>query len=151
MLEFHIVFGSGPVGLAVVDTLVAQGKRIRVVSRSGARRAMPASVEVARGGQLYGMAFERGIPQGKLKEMGRTPNRRGTLIRFKPDAQIGNELNQGAIIDTPAAADITGEAAECGVEAGDIVDLTRTVAEGDDLVGGIADVAVAGLDGLVGD
>src|SRR6202043_272434 len=45
-------------------------------------------VEVARGGQLYGMAFERGIPQGKLKEMGRTPNRRGTLIRFKPDAQI---------------------------------------------------------------
>jgi topoisomerase-4 subunit B len=45
-------------------------------------------VEVARGGQLYGMAFERGIPQGRLKEMGRTPNRRGTLIRFKPDAQI---------------------------------------------------------------
>src|SRR6187455_1132922 len=45
-------------------------------------------VEVARGGKLYGMDFERGIPQGKLKDMGRTPNRRGTSVRFKPDAKI---------------------------------------------------------------
>jgi len=45
-------------------------------------------VEVARGGKLYGMAFERGIPQGKLKDMGRTPNRRGTSVRFKPDPKI---------------------------------------------------------------
>ncbi|MGB9367515.1 MAG: DNA topoisomerase IV subunit B [Xanthobacteraceae bacterium] len=45
-------------------------------------------VEVARGGKLYAMAFERGIPQGKLKEMGRTPNRRGTSVRFKPDPKI---------------------------------------------------------------
>jgi topoisomerase IV subunit B len=45
-------------------------------------------VEVARGGKLYGMAFARGAPQGKLKEMGRTPNRRGTSVRFRPDPQI---------------------------------------------------------------
>jgi topoisomerase-4 subunit B len=45
-------------------------------------------VEVARGGKLYAMAFERGIPQGKLKELGRTPNRRGTSVRFRPDAKI---------------------------------------------------------------
>src|SRR5215212_7284365 len=45
-------------------------------------------VEVARGGKLYGMSFARGVPQGKLKELGRTPNRRGTTVRFKPDAQI---------------------------------------------------------------
>jgi topoisomerase-4 subunit B len=45
-------------------------------------------VEVARGGKLYAMAFERGVPQGKLKEMGRTPNRRGTSVRFKPDPKI---------------------------------------------------------------
>jgi topoisomerase-4 subunit B len=45
-------------------------------------------VEVARGGKLYAMAFEQGIPQGKLKELGRTPNRRGTSVRFKPDAKI---------------------------------------------------------------
>jgi topoisomerase-4 subunit B len=42
-------------------------------------------VEVARGGKLYAMAFERGVPQGKLKELGRTPNRRGTSVCFKPD------------------------------------------------------------------
>src|SRR6476619_4596102 len=45
-------------------------------------------VEVARGGKLYGMDFARGIPQGKLKDMGRTPNRRGTAIRFRPDPKI---------------------------------------------------------------
>jgi topoisomerase-4 subunit B len=45
-------------------------------------------VEVARGGKLYAMAFEQGIPQGKLKELGRTPNRRGTSVRFKPDPKI---------------------------------------------------------------
>ncbi len=47
--ELHVVFGSGPVGLAVVDTLLAQGKRIRVGSRSGARRSLPESVEVIAG------------------------------------------------------------------------------------------------------
>ena len=47
--ELHVVFGNGPVGLAVVETLVAQGKRVRVVSRSGARRSAPDSVEVVRG------------------------------------------------------------------------------------------------------
>jgi topoisomerase-4 subunit B len=45
-------------------------------------------VEVARGGKLYAMAFARGVPQGKLKELGRTPNRRGTAVRFRPDPQI---------------------------------------------------------------
>jgi len=45
----HVVFGSGPVGLAVVDTLLAQGSHVRVVSRSGARRSLPAAVEVLRG------------------------------------------------------------------------------------------------------
>src|SRR5213595_3231384 len=45
-------------------------------------------VEVARGGKLYAMAFERGTPQGKLKELGRINNRRGTKIRFKPDPEI---------------------------------------------------------------
>jgi nucleoside-diphosphate-sugar epimerase len=47
--ELHVVFGSGPVGLAVVETLLAQGKQVRVVSRSGARRSLPESVEVVRG------------------------------------------------------------------------------------------------------
>jgi nucleoside-diphosphate-sugar epimerase len=47
--ELHIVFGSGPVGVAVVETLLAQGKQVRVASRSGARRSLPAAVEVVRG------------------------------------------------------------------------------------------------------
>ncbi|HZD91067.1 MAG TPA: DNA topoisomerase IV subunit B, partial [Pseudolabrys sp.] len=45
-------------------------------------------VEVARGQQLYGMTFERGKPKGKLQKLGRAPNRRGTKVRFHPDAQI---------------------------------------------------------------
>ncbi len=45
-------------------------------------------VEVAKGQKLYRMAFERGHPKGKLEDLGRVNNRRGTQIRFKPDAEI---------------------------------------------------------------
>src|ERR1051326_4243235 len=45
-------------------------------------------VEVARGQKLYRMAFERGQPKGKLEDLGKINNRRGTKIRFKPDADI---------------------------------------------------------------
>jgi topoisomerase IV subunit B len=45
-------------------------------------------VEVAKDQQLYHMAFVRGVPQGKLQSLGKVHNRRGTRVRFKPDAQI---------------------------------------------------------------
>ncbi|MBK5962406.1 DNA topoisomerase IV subunit B [Rhodoplanes elegans] len=45
-------------------------------------------VEVARGGQLYRQTFARGKPQGGLETLGKINNRRGTKVRFKPDAQI---------------------------------------------------------------
>src|ERR1700742_1683235 len=45
-------------------------------------------VEVAKGQKLYRMAFERGHPKGKLEDLGKINNRRGTTIRFKPDAEI---------------------------------------------------------------
>jgi topoisomerase IV subunit B len=45
-------------------------------------------VEVARGQQLYKQSFSRGIPLGGVEHLGRTANRRGTSVRFKPDAQI---------------------------------------------------------------
>ncbi len=45
-------------------------------------------VEVARDRVLYTMAFARGVPQGKLKNAGAVHNRRGTVIRFKPDPEI---------------------------------------------------------------
>jgi topoisomerase-4 subunit B len=34
------------------------------------------------------MTFERGTPKGKLESLGKVHNRRGTRIRFKPDADI---------------------------------------------------------------
>ncbi|WP_425329994.1 DNA topoisomerase IV subunit B [Terrirubrum flagellatum] len=45
-------------------------------------------VEVARGRRLYKQSFSRGLPQGKLKDLGEVHNRRGTRVRFKPDPQI---------------------------------------------------------------
>src|SRR3981081_621251 len=45
-------------------------------------------VEVARSQKLYKMSFERGCPKVKLEDLGKINNRRGTRIRFKPDADI---------------------------------------------------------------
>src|SRR6201998_328822 len=45
-------------------------------------------VEVARSQKLYRLTFERGHPKGKLEELGKINNRRGTKIRFKPDPDI---------------------------------------------------------------
>jgi topoisomerase-4 subunit B len=45
-------------------------------------------VEVARGQQLYAMAFARGAPAGKLRSLGPIKNRRGTKVRFRPDEKI---------------------------------------------------------------
>ncbi|MBX3596237.1 MAG: DNA topoisomerase IV subunit B [Rhizobiaceae bacterium] len=45
-------------------------------------------VEVARGRQLYRQRFTRGVPIGPLEKMGEVHNRRGTRVRFHPDAEI---------------------------------------------------------------
>ncbi len=45
-------------------------------------------VEVARGQMLYRQVFERGHAKGKIETVGKAPNRRGTRVRFKPDAEI---------------------------------------------------------------
>src|SRR6516162_4466160 len=45
-------------------------------------------VEVARSGQLYRQVYQRGKPKNGLETLGRTPNRRGTRVRFKPDPEI---------------------------------------------------------------
>ena len=45
-------------------------------------------VEVARGRQLYRQRFSRGVPQGPLEMLGEVHNRRGTKVRFHPDADI---------------------------------------------------------------
>lgn len=46
--DLHVVFGSGPVGRAVIDTLLAQNQRVRLVKRSGTAD-VPAAVEVVQG------------------------------------------------------------------------------------------------------
>lgn len=50
-------------------------------------------VEVARERKLYRQTFSRGTPTSKLVEVGPAHNRRGTTVRFHPDAQI---FGQGA-------------------------------------------------------
>ena len=45
-------------------------------------------VEVARDKTLYSQSFARGRPTGQLSVVGKTANRRGTLIRFTPDEDI---------------------------------------------------------------
>lgn len=50
-------------------------------------------VEVARSRQLYRQVFERGTPVGGIEKLGEVHNRRGTKVRFHPDAQIfGNDV-----------------------------------------------------------
>ncbi|WP_430430021.1 DNA topoisomerase IV subunit B [Oceanicaulis sp.] len=45
-------------------------------------------VEVARDKTLWRQTFARGLPQGPVEKVGAAPNRRGTTVRFKPDAEI---------------------------------------------------------------
>ena len=49
-------------------------------------------VEVARNQTLYRQCFSRGHAQGSLETIGRVHNRRGTRVRFHPDAQIFGSL-----------------------------------------------------------
>jgi nucleoside-diphosphate-sugar epimerase len=44
----HVIFGSGPLGMATARALLADGKRVRMVNRSGAAAA-PDGVEIVRG------------------------------------------------------------------------------------------------------
>ncbi|MDB5473166.1 MAG: parE [Devosia sp.] len=45
-------------------------------------------VEVARDQMLYRQSYSRGLPTSKVEVIGRVNNRRGTMMRFHPDAQI---------------------------------------------------------------
>jgi len=47
--ELHVIFGTGPVGLAVMDELLAKGKQVRVINRSGRKADIPQNVEVVTG------------------------------------------------------------------------------------------------------
>jgi nucleoside-diphosphate-sugar epimerase len=60
--ELHVVFGTGPVGLAIMDELVSKSKRVRMVNRSG-RATVPHGVEVI-GGDATDEVFTRKASDG---------------------------------------------------------------------------------------
>jgi nucleoside-diphosphate-sugar epimerase len=61
--EFHVVFGTGPVGMSVMDALVQRGShRVRMVNRSG-RASVPERVEIL-GGDVTDEAFTREASRG---------------------------------------------------------------------------------------
>ncbi len=60
--ELHVVFGTGPVGMSVMDELVKRGRRVRMVNRSG-RAGVPEGVEVL-GGDAAAGAFAREASEG---------------------------------------------------------------------------------------
>ncbi|MGQ0533205.1 MAG: ATP-binding protein, partial [Caulobacteraceae bacterium] len=68
---YHTSGGLHGVGVSVVNAL---SDRVEV--------------EVARERKLYRQTFSRGAPTSKLVEVGPAHNRRGTTVRFHPDAQI---------------------------------------------------------------
>jgi nucleoside-diphosphate-sugar epimerase len=49
--ELHVIFGTGPLGLAIMEELLARGKRVRMINRSG-RAEVPSGVEVVQGDAL---------------------------------------------------------------------------------------------------
>jgi nucleoside-diphosphate-sugar epimerase len=61
--ELHVVFGTGAVGMSVMDVLIQRGpRRVRMVNRSG-RVSVPEGVEVV-GGDATDEAFAREASEG---------------------------------------------------------------------------------------
>src|SRR6476620_824340 len=62
--ELHVIFGTGPLGLAVMRRLVSRGKQVRVVNRSGqAPVPVPAGVQMVKG-DAYDPASVREVAAG---------------------------------------------------------------------------------------
>src|SRR5262249_39213223 len=83
----------------VMTTLHAGGKfDSKVYETSGGLHGVGVSVvnalsedlivEVAKDQQLYRQSYKRGKATSKLEKLGKTNNRRGTKVRFRPDPQI---------------------------------------------------------------
>ncbi|EDQ32969.2 Type IIA topoisomerase (DNA gyrase/topo II, topoisomerase IV), B subunit [Hoeflea phototrophica DFL-43] len=98
-MENHPKF-PGKSTLEVIMTVLHAGGKFdsKVYETSGGLHGVGVSVvnalsddllvEIARNRCLYRQRFSRGIPQGGLEEAGEVHNRRGTKIRFHPDADI---------------------------------------------------------------
>ena len=87
-------------GLEIVMTMLHAGGKFggKVYDTSGGLHGVGASVvnalsewlevEVVQEKRAYMQRYERGRPVTKLKDVGAAPNRRGTIVSFKPDAKI---------------------------------------------------------------
>lgn len=63
MSELHVIFGSGPVGLAVMRELLRREKKVKIINRTGKRPTIvPTHVEVL-GGDAYHLDFTRQAAQ----------------------------------------------------------------------------------------
>ncbi len=60
--ELHVVYGTGPVGMSVMEALVHRGRRVRMINRSG-EASVPEGVEVV-GGDATDKAFAREASEG---------------------------------------------------------------------------------------
>ena len=58
----HVIFGTGAIGLAILDALRARGEQVRMVNRSG-HAAVPDDVEVV-AGDAADPAFSTAVTQG---------------------------------------------------------------------------------------
>ncbi|MCU0508739.1 MAG: NAD-dependent epimerase/dehydratase family protein [Anaerolineae bacterium] len=63
MSELHVVFGAGPLGRAVAEALLAQGREVVVVSRSGKMEQAPGGVKLTNA-DLYDAAAVRSVAKG---------------------------------------------------------------------------------------
>jgi nucleoside-diphosphate-sugar epimerase len=64
MPEINVIFGSGPLGQAVLRALLKRGKANKMVNRSGKRpEGVPVEVEIISGG-AYNPDFTRSVTQG---------------------------------------------------------------------------------------
>jgi nucleoside-diphosphate-sugar epimerase len=61
-VELHVIFGTGAVGMSMIDALVGKGKRVRMVNRSG-RASVPEGVDIV-GGDATDEAFAREVSEG---------------------------------------------------------------------------------------
>ncbi|GCE50317.1 nucleoside-diphosphate-sugar epimerase [Thermosporothrix hazakensis] len=60
--ELHVIFGTGPVGLTLAEELLARGKQVRLVNRSG-KGAVPAGAELI-AGDVSNPTVARELSQG---------------------------------------------------------------------------------------
>ena len=98
-VDAHPKFKSKSALEVIMTTLHSGGKfDSKVYNTSGGLHGVGVSVvnalsetlevEVARGQKLYRQTYTRGKPDGPLKSLGAVKNRRGTTVRFHPDAKI---------------------------------------------------------------